>query len=270
MERTWLSQYTLDANLKLQHIMLLYEYLQIKMKLHIINRSWQYSNKYKEFQKRKWSKHLVPKCSSKAGQRNKSYPASYCEWFDFKKKVQFWRSFSSKYSKKRYAHSVESETDSSELPDINYDSSDSITGAVWTIKHVHSNKPYILSFSPLHEFSQKCDVTKTIVVCFWSERLSLPCYLRTYFMDATRLILHHQGKKLLYNIKLSKRVTKIHLVSQKAIRKMTKQPRYQIKHVTVMYESTVANISIYFVKSNIETLLSGNVCEELGIITFRP
>ena len=89
-------------------------------------------------------------------------------------------------------------------------------------------------------------------------------------MDATRLILHHQEKKLLYNIKLSKRVTKIHLVSQKAIRKMTKQPRYQINHVTVMYECTVANISIYFVKSNTETLLSGNVCEELGIITFRP
>ena len=32
--------------------MLLNEYLQIKMKLHIINRSWQYSKKNKEFQKR--------------------------------------------------------------------------------------------------------------------------------------------------------------------------------------------------------------------------
>ena len=38
---------------------------------------------------------------------------------------------------------------------------------------------------------------------------------------------------------------------------------------TVMYGATVANIYLYVVKPNVETLLSGKVCEELGIVTFN-
>ena len=38
---------------------------------------------------------------------------------------------------------------------------------------------------------------------------------------------------------------------------------------TVMYRSTFANICLYVVKPNAETLLSGKVWEELGIITFN-
>ena len=38
---------------------------------------------------------------------------------------------------------------------------------------------------------------------------------------------------------------------------------------TVMYGTTVANIRLYVVKTNLETLLNNKVCEELGIITFN-
>ena len=38
---------------------------------------------------------------------------------------------------------------------------------------------------------------------------------------------------------------------------------------TVMYGTTVANIRLYVVKTNLETLLNDKVCEELGIIAFN-
>ena len=39
---------------------------------------------------------------------------------------------------------------------------------------------------------------------------------------------------------------------------------------TVMYGDNVVNTCIYIVKQKLETLLSGRVCEELGIIEFNP
>ncbi len=39
---------------------------------------------------------------------------------------------------------------------------------------------------------------------------------------------------------------------------------------TVMHGDTVVNTCLYVVKQQLETLLSGRVCEELGIITFDP
>ena len=38
---------------------------------------------------------------------------------------------------------------------------------------------------------------------------------------------------------------------------------------TIMHGSAVANTTIYVLKKDVETLLSGNVCEQLGIITFN-
>ena len=39
---------------------------------------------------------------------------------------------------------------------------------------------------------------------------------------------------------------------------------------TIMHGDRVANVCIYVVKQKVETLLSGPVCEELGIIEFTP
>ena len=36
-----------------------------------------------------------------------------------------------------------------------------------------------------------------------------------------------------------------------------------------MYNTSVANADIYILKREVETLLSGPVCEELGIIKFE-
>ena len=38
---------------------------------------------------------------------------------------------------------------------------------------------------------------------------------------------------------------------------------------TIMYGNAVANVCLYVVKQDVETLLSGSVCEELGIITLN-
>ena len=39
---------------------------------------------------------------------------------------------------------------------------------------------------------------------------------------------------------------------------------------TIMYGESVSNTTIYVIDQKVETLLSGAVCEDLGIITYNP
>ena len=200
-------------------------------------------------------------CSSRVCKGGKQCPAASRECFDCGKKGHFKGSAVCKKKSKHRTRRVESSSSSDESSNTETCTSESESSSNQNVSRVR----FMKNVTKVRRMRIRQQIRKTSAKSRYQVEVIIKEQKVSAFADtgADICVMSRKEAKALA-LPLGKTKMKIRPYGSKSV----KCCGYYIG--TIMHGESVANACIYVVKQDLETLLSGRVSEELGIISFNP